>query len=66
MERLVFLNLAMDEGLYDWPQEFLGNEVHNLGAHLIQNPLYDRLDQGRVRRTIRRDISQRGRSVCPE
>ena len=44
MEFLAFFNFAVDEGLNDRPQEFLGNDIHHLRAHFIQNALYDRLN----------------------
>ena len=33
----MLLNFPMDERLNDRPQEFLGDDIHDLRAHLFQN-----------------------------
>jgi hypothetical protein len=44
-EMLVFLDFPVDQLLNDGAQKFLGNEVNNLGAHLVEDTLNDSLDK---------------------
>jgi hypothetical protein len=50
LEILLLFDFPMDQRLNDGPQEFFGNDVHDLRAHLIEDTLYNRLDKRRIRR----------------
>ena len=49
----MLLDFTVDERLNDRPQEFLGDDLHDLRAHFIQNALNDGLNQNWVRRRRR-------------
>ena len=44
LRRLLFLDFPDDERLNDGPQEFLGNHIHHLRAHLVEYSLDDRFN----------------------
>jgi len=45
---LMLLDFSIDESLNDGTQKFLGNNVNDLGAHLIEDSLYNSLDKGGI------------------
>ena len=61
---LALSDFTVDERLDDRPQEFPGDDIHHLRAHLLQNALDDGLDQGRVWRTRRRGVFRHGFGIC--
>ena len=46
---LKFSDFSVDESLNDRPQKFLGDDIHHLRPHLVQNALHHGLYQGWVR-----------------
>ena len=46
---LMFLDFAIYESLNDGAQKFLGNDINDLGAHFVEDSLYDSLHKRRVR-----------------
>jgi hypothetical protein len=49
-EILMLLGFPIDQFLNDGAQEFLGNDVNDLGTHLLEDSLYDCLDKRRIGR----------------
>ena len=47
---LVLFDFPVDQGLHDGPQEFLGDDIHDLRTHFVQDPLHDGFDEGGIRR----------------
>ena len=47
---LVLLVFAIDQFLNNGAQKFLGNDVNDLGAHLIEDSLNNSLDKRWIRR----------------
>jgi hypothetical protein len=45
---LMLLDFSIDESLNDGAQKFLGNDVNDLGTHLIEDSLHNCLDKGGV------------------
>ena len=45
---LMLLDFSIDECLNDGAQKFLGNDVNDLGTHLIEDSLHNCLDKGGV------------------
>jgi hypothetical protein len=56
---LTLQDFPMDERLNNRTQEFLGDDIHHLRAHLFEHALDDRLDQGRIWRFKRSRIGWR-------
>jgi hypothetical protein len=50
----MLLDFPVDQLLNDGAQKFFGNEVNNLGTHLIEDSLNDSLDKGWIWRHWRR------------
>ena len=60
----MLLDFTVDERLNDRPQEFLGDDIHHLRAHFVQDALDDGLDQSRVWRGRQRGVCRLELGIC--
>ena len=65
-EILMLLGIPIDQLLNDGAQKFLGDDVNDLGTHLIEDSLNDSLDKRWIRRHWRRWVRRCGWAEgCP-